>query len=115
MHTLLVWEIVPEDTKLYLIPNEVADKYRTFLDAAQNKFANADEENEGLRFLANALSNDSIEEKPSTNPLIKGKTGWDDGDFNQYRGVLREYKVEDISTPIRDACITDVYVSGFVL
>jgi len=102
--TLLVWEEIPEDRRFYLIPNEIVSKYQEFFDAAHNKYINCDEDNEGMRFLNNALSAEKTD----------AEEGWDDGDFNQYRGVLREYQVPT-EQPVRGEVITDVYLSGFAL
>lgn len=50
-HTLLVWERNPEGIDVYLIPDDVAKKYRDFLDAAHGKLIGSDEENDGMKFL----------------------------------------------------------------
>jgi hypothetical protein len=98
-NVLLVWEEVPEETKLYLIPGDVAAKYEHFLKDAHNNYINTVgwEDHPGLFFLNTALG----EEVP--------EAGYED-----HLGVLRDYKV-DSSTPITDADITSVYVSGFIL
>lgn len=54
-HTLLIWQEVPENTRLFLIPNEVADKFREYLTEAQNRLINSDVMNNGMRFLNTAL------------------------------------------------------------
>jgi hypothetical protein len=98
-NVLLVWEEVPEETKLYLIPGEVAEKYEGFLKDAHGNYINTVgwEDHHGLFFLNTALG----EEVPE-----KG--------YEEYLGVLRDYKV-DSSAPLTDANITTVYVSGFIL
>lgn len=95
--TLLVWEEVPENTRMFLIPDEVAQKHRDFLDEAHNCLINQDEMNDGLRFLNTALSNETPE---------KG--------FEEYQGIFKEYEVK-LGSPLRDQNITAVYFSGFVL
>lgn len=101
--TLLVWEEVPEDTKMYLIPDDVAKKYRYFLDEAHGRFINHDEENDGMRFLNNALSTESTDDE-----------GWSDEGFDQYRGIFRDYEVK-LGSPITQENISHVYLSGFIL
>lgn len=87
MFTLLIWEIIPEDNKLFLIPNHIANQYRQHFNQAQNKFSmwNGDR-NKGLEFLTEAVS--------------------DDGIFHQYL-VSKEKPIV--------GNITSVYLSGFVL
>jgi hypothetical protein len=96
-YTLLVWELVPEDTDLYLIPNEIADQYREYFVAAHNKQINCDDMNDGLRFLNTALGEDTAEEN-----------------FEDYLGLFVEYKQKK-SVPLTNQLITNVYLSGFVL
>ena len=98
--SLLVFESIPEKTDFYLIPNTVADPIRNFLEAAHNKFINADEMNDGLLFLNAALST----EDPET---------WNE-EFRKYVGMLTACKVDN-TKPITGVNITAVYLSGFVL
>jgi hypothetical protein len=101
-NTLLIWEEVPETTKLYVIPNQVADEYRPHFDDAHNHMINQQgwENNNGLLFLNTALSDapDGIAEKG----------------FEQYLGIFAKYKVS-IDSPLKDQNITAVYHSGFLL
>ena|SRR5271165_1990528 len=101
-HTLLIWQLLPEETVLYLIPNDkLSEEQFEYLEQAQNKMLNASHMNDGLRFLNTALCEDYAE---------KG--------FEKYRGCLREYKWEDNSEAITDRpdiSITNVFLSGFVL
>jgi len=103
--TLLIWEMVPEYHELYLIPNDVADKYRDFLNQAHNHFINSDKMNDGMNFLNAALS-----ETASDNGLEEP--------WIQYTGVFTKFK-QDTKHPIHlmnaDALITSVYLSGFIL
>jgi len=96
-HTLLIWEEVPETTKLYLIPNEVADQFSAYLKEAHNKFVNSDTYNDGLKFLNTALGEEAPEEG-----------------FEEHLGVLRGYKCDE-KQPLLDKTITAVYLSGFIL
>jgi hypothetical protein len=95
--TLLIWEEVPDTTKLYVIPNEVADKYRSFLEQAQNKLINNDEMNPGLAFVNTALGEEVSEEG-----------------FEEHLGIFRQYEVK-LDNPLVDQNITTVYHSGFYL
>lgn len=97
-YTLLIWEIVPEQTELYLIPNDVADKYRSYLTAAHHKLINASEMNEGLAFL---------------NAATCKKEEYVEADWIDFACVLSQYR-QDQAVPI-EAEITKVYLSGFML
>ena len=98
-YTLLVWEEVPEDTKMYLIPNEVANKYRHWFEEAHGRYINRDENNDGMDFLNYALSKDK----------------WAEGyPMEEHAGVLADYQVK-MGSPIVDTHITSVYHSDFCL
>jgi hypothetical protein len=94
--TLLIWEIIPEETKLFLIPNHVADQYVQLLDQAHNKFVNFGALNPGLEFLNYAV----LKEKGVDN--------------KNARGVFANYEV-DKDMPLKNVLITRVYLSGFGL
>jgi hypothetical protein len=102
--TLLIYEEVPENTNLYLIPNEVANSYRGHLREAHGRYINADQSNDGMQFLSNAL----------------GEPRDSDEHWKDIAGVLREYKVakqdKDGNMPqITGVVVTDVCISGFIL
>lgn len=97
-YTLLVWEVVPEDTFMYLIPNDIATKYSHFLNNAHNKFINANDMAPGLNFLCYALSDERC----------------NDLEYQKYQGIFMQYK-HDIKNPIVNKTITHVYLSGFML
>jgi hypothetical protein len=99
-HSLLVWHLVPEQVKMYLIPNSVASKYREFLDQAHSKLINAHDMNDGLRFLNAAIS----EEK-----------GFETDGFEKYEGIFVKYERNISQDPIVGVVITSVYSSGFIL
>jgi hypothetical protein len=52
-HTLLIWEMIPEETQLFLIPNEEVEKddRLELMRMAHNKFINNSDWNRGLQFL----------------------------------------------------------------
>jgi len=100
-YSLLVWEIIPEDTEFYLIPNEVLDsnEYRQYLEQAHFTYINVDEYNEGLKFLNTALASK--------------KDGIAEEGFEEYLGCFTQYK-KDNDKPLK-SIITTVYLSGFNL
>lgn len=84
-YTLLIYEIVPEETKLFLLPSEVATAHETTLKAAQNKFGN---------------TRDQVPESLVLDDLAAGE-------FKQYQVPLEN--------PILGKTIIAVYTSGFIL
>lgn len=105
-YVLLVWEEVPDDTRLYFIPQEEANKYENYLREAHNCFINVDDMNDGLRFLNVALAN----------PVH----GVSEPGFEQYLGIWHNYDrytraTNEGASPITNHTITAVYVSGFYL
>jgi len=99
MFTLLVWEEIPEDTKLFLIPNNVISSTQLgLLKQANNKFINRDEENAGLRFLNAAL----LDEK-----YINDDSYFDDG-FTTHHGGERIKRCEP--TPKKWRCVFAKYL-----
>lgn len=102
VYILLVWEEVPEDHKMYLIPYNEGVSYMEFFKEAHMHFINEMDwhNNSGLRFLNNALIED-----PASVP---------DEDMLVYAGIFAPYKV-DLSKPITDKVITHVFLSGFLL
>lgn len=98
---LLIWEEVPEHTKMYLIPVNVAESYKQHLEEAHNKFINSNEMNDGMRFLNMAL-------------LDEDENVADDEDFREHQGCFAEYEV-DVDEPITGYNIVAVYLSGFML
>lgn len=90
-HTLLLWHEFPENVHLYLLPNEVADKYRETLEQAQGKYANTRGENSATSTLINLIYPIGAAEK---------------SEWQQYQ------LLEDV---IKDVCITYVYTSGMAL
>jgi hypothetical protein len=106
--TLLIWEEVPENTKLYLIPNEIVEKYKEHLDQAHGHMINEEgwDENPGLKVLSAALMGDD--------------EGEVDEGFEEFRGVFTEYLAHDTSAgepikPLTDVNVTAIYFSGFMM
>lgn len=101
-YVLLVWEEVPEDHKMYVIPCEVADKFISYLEKAHKNFVNTVgwEENEGLKFLNTALAD------------YEGSVA--EPGFEEHLGIFAQYK-HTLDTPITGKVIEAVYLSGFLL
>ncbi len=99
MFTLLIWEEIPEETKFYLIPNEVAAEHEAFLKNAHHHFINEVDWNKrpGLLFLNTALG----EEMPEAG-------------YEKYLGIFRKYETPH-NKPLTGQNITTVYLSGFFL
>ncbi len=96
--TLLIYEEVPEKTKLFVIPNsEITEQQRAWLKECQNRFINSDDENDGMLFINTAISNEKPEEG-----------------FEAFRAIWKDKEVS-VEAPLTDANITNVYVTGFVM
>lgn len=102
-YTLLIWEEVPEDTKLYLIPNERVGGHRILLNMSQNHMINGGDVEEHVAASINgiqALISPTREFIPEEN--LKLACLWS------------EFKV-DRAKPIANKVITHVYFTGFLL
>ena|ERR1019366_1375822 len=106
--TLLIWELLHEETCLYLIPDcVITEEMRALMRIANNSFSGAygeDAAREGLDFLTYAL----IPEDEA-----------DDGIFpdnypGEWKSIFAMYKVEN-NPMIENSEITSVCVSGIVL
>jgi hypothetical protein len=98
--SLVIWEIVPDDTNLYLIPNNViTDDLRRVLEGAHGKFINQDDDVEDTDKLQYALMD--------ADPTYEIE-------HKEYLGLFVDYCVSDKSKPIV-ANITHVYLTGFIL
>ncbi len=100
-YSLLIWELIPEDTAMYLIPNEEADKIRHHLDQAHRNIINVSDMNEGLEFLNIELCTQVTDADPS---------------LPEREGMLVQYKYEYPTgyLPV-GVVVTNVYHSGFYL
>ena len=99
-YSLLIWELIPEDTVMYLIPNEEADKIRHHLDQAHRQIINVSDMNEGLEFL-NIETCDQVTDADSSLP--------------KREGILVQYKHDYSKAALPDVAVTYVYHSGFYL
>jgi hypothetical protein len=98
-YTLLIWELIPEETHVYLIPNTVAENWRGELRNANHSFLNNDVETYGMSFLNAALCAD--------------RTCVDEG-HKDVAGIFASY-LQPKNWQLEDKLITHVYLSGFVL
>lgn len=131
-HTLLIWELVPEDTHFYLIPNEEVDKDNrlSLMKQAHYHYINQSERNDGLDFLNAALTpeehinNDDYFDDGTTfmqdpnvskRSLVKVKTH--EPAPKEWRCIFAKYKIseDDMANPIENAHITRAFLSGFIL
>lgn len=107
--TLLIYENIPENTNLYLIPNEMLTTQQLdLMKQANGKYANSDEENDDMAFLNAALC-DTPEYLAEDAPDYAL-------DLNRV-GVFVQYLVGErgVENPIEGVNITRVFMSGFVL
>lgn len=101
MMTLVIWEQVPEQTDLYLIPNsEIDEEMRGILQRAHNKLINADEDVEDALKLNAALSDTKYDVEEQYKP---------------YHGRFAHHKVDKDTGPVIDTAVTHVYLSGWYL
>lgn len=129
MFTLLVYELVPESISTYLIPNAEVEKdgRLELLKLAHGKLVNADEDNEGMRFLNAALcpakhvDDDSYFDDGCTVARVKGSNSNElervkthEPSKKEWRCIFDQYK-QDKDTVIEGVVITRVIVSGFFL
>lgn len=97
--TLLVFSHIPESVEFYIIPNDVADKFRTQFELAHNKLINCDEMNEGMHFINHAIIDESYDQK-----------------YEEYTGIFRQYKIDRSNFDLcSDVNVTRIVNSGFVL
>lgn len=102
-YTLLTYFCIPEEERLYLIPNDaITSDMRGWLTEAQNRFINSDDSNDGMKFLNTALSTEGAEEG-----------------FEEHLGIFANCKVFNdhalTPTTMDGGVITYVYLSGFAL
>lgn len=99
---LIVYDECPDEVRFYVVPAKLAKQYEPYLDMAQNKFMNADDDNEGLEFMCAAVDTyegNSPEEFPESVRL--------------YHRCLVPYLV-GMNEPLKES-ITRVYYTGFML
>lgn len=99
-YTLLIWEMLPEEVSMYVIPNSVIDEEkREILNKSHKKIINCDDDTENTNILSSMIA----ESKEYADPSIDEKllTIW-----GQYE--------EECSKPL-DKVITNVYWSGFYM
>lgn len=98
-HTLIIWQLLPEETKLYLIPDEfISEEHAKLIKEANGKLINVSDDCDGLLFLNAAFSQDTL---PSDVPFAKEAM------------LFEEY--ETSTDHIANVLISSVCVTGFVL
>lgn len=124
-YILVVWEMVPEDTYLYLIPEDVVtEEHRKLLKLAHGSFIGTETENEGSDFLNYAFAEKDNEVDFKEQESLRRDSGA--RSMSQYIGIFREYKQKVAASPeservcacpitIENTHITSVYVSGFMM
>jgi uncharacterized protein (DUF2225 family) len=93
-YSLLVWHEFPENLHMYLLPNEVADKYRETLEGAQGHFVNTDSQNDAVMAL---------------NQLVYPVAGAKKAE----KAVWQQYQL--LQDVIKGVTITYVYTTGMAL
>src|SRR5262249_25245519 len=103
--TLIVWEEVPESTKIVLIPNDVLmDLDVEIFRTAQGRYINLDntpEQEKALDCINNALTSD------------EGCLSEDHPKGSRWAMRFAEY-LQEFDKPIEDKMITRVFVMGFL-
>lgn len=101
-NTLIIWEEIPEKTTLFVVPNEQIDsRQAALLREASNKFINADDENDGMIFLNNALSSEAQYCIPDGDPAD--------------HCIFAKYRVEPDTLASECGPINRVILSGFMM
>lgn len=109
--TLLIWVVMPEETQLYLIPDDVVEPYRSFMEEATGDYMEYGKEpSDGLQFLNAALAPNNDETRSYYNGELER--------FKQYVGLFLKYKLPAnnywSNKDTKDS-ISTVYQSGFFL
>jgi hypothetical protein len=98
-YTLIIWQEIPENCKLYLVPNElITPEHAQLIAEANGKIINADDDCDGLLFLNAAISEVQFDE---------------DLQFHEQCGLYVNLEVDALS--IKNVKITSVCLTGFLL
>ena len=101
MKVLLIWEEIPEDTKLYLI-NDPTEEQLKMLEGACNKYINFDDITEAMDYLSAALTEEKYKNDPDIISSVKDKS------------VISIWSKCKVTAPINQQ-IDKVFISGFYL
>jgi len=119
--TLVIWEEVPETTKLFLIPDsEITPEIEGYLTLAHGRYTNSDDENEGLDFLNAAFTAEKhrVEQKALTKKeKDMGFTPMSDFYF-KYQCRWAKFEIEtETGEPINTTTdpVKRVVISGFIM
>lgn len=100
--TLIIYEMIPETTQIYLVPDKVITaEQRDFLKQAAGQLINADDDNDGMQFLNNALA-PKLEHCSSEAP-------------DEWKTIWAKYLIEDKSVVLSPLNVTSFVWTGFVL
>lgn len=102
-YTLLIWQLIPESTSFYLIPNEEVSEHRDHFTDAHGRFLNSDAETDGMRFVASAISSKEDDDIQYAYE-----------EFEEHIGKYAQY-IQCSDSPITNKHITHVYMTGFLL
>ena len=96
--TLIIWQNVPEDCKLYLVPDvKITPEQRALVSHANGKLLNCSEDTDGLDFLLAALSESVYEGQP----------------YSESVGIWKGFAIE--AEDVDGALITQICLTGFLL
>jgi hypothetical protein len=110
--TLLIWEEIPEDTKLYLVPNEeIDDRLRAVLNCANGQIINTTTSSNGAQVLNHMLTS----KFPPDEEAIEHMADWDPS----WLGRFEKFHFEPMKDPTlaggSGLCITHIYHCGFMM
>ncbi len=102
-YTLVIWEEVPENIQLWLIPDKaINDEDRKVLDEAQITYINSDENIEATKLLSDAFAS----EKDNCQ---------DPGSIWACRWKQYFYGDRAKAAPIKDVKVSHVYLTGWFM
>lgn len=110
--TLLIWELVPEEVKFYLLPQEVVDLHQGLLDMCNNKYINHVDTPDALTdelMLINwaVTSEEYVEEAWQTEGITERELS--------LGAQWLQYEYTDLPNLPEDTVINKVYRMGFLL
>lgn len=105
MSTLVIYEELPESQRIFLLPDDVYEKYRNYLDETHGRYVNLHDTNPGMEFLMFAVA--------------KKIEYVNDGNWKPIGCIFTKYEIEQaqgvpITVPAGNV-IQRVILTGFVL
>lgn len=123
-YTLLIWEEIPENTSLYLIPNNIlSEEQAALLKDANGKVINCNDQCDSLDFLNVALVEEKYKDDEKYWANFSCGGGWSTNMLQENKCIFAKYKVGDRESnslcprgfAILRPKITDIVMSGFAL